>query len=774
MKKKSFVVQVQFGRCIMLLETKESTANDIVIHVKDTNFHFSLREFVVVIGLNCVSNKYDFVFDEDLPNRLIEDYFGGAKYIQKRELFSTFSEKKIWGKDNDEDAVKFANLYFIHAFLLSAVDTVVIPRLHFDLVESDRYSDYPWGSVAFEELAKSLYKKLKPKDKFHMLHEMPLAIQIWLYECCSTIPHNVALRVDNQILRLLNWKINAPRPRYESLIESMFNNADVKISFKNIEPTRKEISCFQIPKKVVPAGKKLKQQHKGLDEQTPKRTPPPRAAKKLSVRTPIFIPIQQKKKVASKRKDINRSANKKSILIQSPDSSLCSSENEDDFVSQKVFHKFRNKIFQEMISIRGLVSTRCDEIMNAISEIKKKNKDNQVDNPLMGEADKTTPHHEFTSNFVHDLYKNSKGTLVTEDINGNQSASLMEVNNEDKGDVLDKTDIDQHEARDICESLNTKLVDDNISEAHISDSQFSFPDEELSSINLDFIKSNLGVEDESMNTGGAAETTVNTSAEDKSKKSKYDPNTSYKYNTVDCNFMNIINNVLVVYRIDDASLNTGGKEYHLNEYINGFHIHNTVPWNTVDHIFIPINVKAKHHWVLAVISFNDRCIYVCDSLSSTGHDAEVLAEVEKLVEVISIAEVTPICLVACKFYEKKGIDTANHPNYKSYDKMDLFDVYVMEDLPQQPSDSLDCGLYMLIYAECLTFGVLVSPVDFDSDLIHTRYDSILWNYGIKKEEENAQSDDEAPMRPPREIGLQKILKCMKFDISFYFAVVYII
>ncbi|KAF3640766.1 hypothetical protein FXO38_21968 [Capsicum annuum] len=142
MKKKSFVVQAQFERCIMSLETKETTANAIVIRAKGTNLYFRPREFVVVTDLNCVLNKDDFVFDEDLPNRFIEDYFSGAKYIQKRELFVAFSEK-IWGKDNDEDVVKFANLYFIHAFLLSAIDTVVIPRLHFDLVESGRYSDYP-------------------------------------------------------------------------------------------------------------------------------------------------------------------------------------------------------------------------------------------------------------------------------------------------------------------------------------------------------------------------------------------------------------------------------------------------------------------------------------------------------------------------------------------------------------------------------------------------------------------------------------------------------
>ncbi|KAF3653699.1 hypothetical protein FXO38_15523 [Capsicum annuum] len=149
MKKKICVVQALLKKCIISLKTKKSSANAIVIRVKGTNLHFSPREFVVVTDLNCVSNKDDFVFDEDLPNRIIEQYFDGAKYIQKRELLAAIFEKN-WGKDNDEDAVKFANLYFIHAILLSVVDTVVIPRLYFDLVESDRYSDYPWGSVAFE------------------------------------------------------------------------------------------------------------------------------------------------------------------------------------------------------------------------------------------------------------------------------------------------------------------------------------------------------------------------------------------------------------------------------------------------------------------------------------------------------------------------------------------------------------------------------------------------------------------------------------------------
>ncbi|KAM3284551.1 hypothetical protein P3S67_023350 [Capsicum chacoense] len=70
-----------------------------------------------------------------------------------------------------------------------------------------------------------------------MLHGMPLAIQIWLYEYCSVVPRTIASKVDSEISRLLNWKTNAIRPRYESLMESLFNDSNDKIVFKNIEPT---------------------------------------------------------------------------------------------------------------------------------------------------------------------------------------------------------------------------------------------------------------------------------------------------------------------------------------------------------------------------------------------------------------------------------------------------------------------------------------------------------------------------------------------------------
>ncbi|KAF3669445.1 hypothetical protein FXO38_07582 [Capsicum annuum] len=662
MKKKNCAVQMQLGRCIMSLETMKSSTSDIVIHAKGTTLHFSLREFVVVTGLNCHSNRDDFGFDKDVLNKIIDQYFDGSRFIQKKKLFVIVTNK-IWGNENDEDAFKFANLYFIHDFLLSSVDTVIIPRLHFDLVESDRYRDHPWGLVAYEELAKSLNKKLKPIRKFYMLHGMPLAIQIWLYECCSAVLRTVASKVDSQISHLLNWKTNAIRPRYESLMKTLFNDSNDKVVFKKIEPTRKEISTFQIPKKVFHRGgshkedyvdsdddfqilhlntskkisgrfikftcqEKLKNQSKGLGQHTPKRTPPSRAVKMSSVKTPIFKAIQSKETVPSNRKD---------ILVQSPDMSFFNREDEDDVLSKKVFEKFRDEVRKEFNDIQNLVTTRCDQIMNSINEIKKQEKDKDCDKTQMEEDDKNTSPHQSTPTTMEGFNKNPEGILVKDyefvkpqldeadkDTSPHESTPIL---HHDFDKNLEGTS-PQHEA----------VFGEGKSQPDLRDSQVTIPDELLPSlneyvnlersiivhpstnkeqtpVNVSRIKRPSKFKESPVTTKfGSAEVddknwfyvmgTPGQSWSDEQidvclyylrKKSKYEPNSSYMYSTVDYNFMNIVKFVLAVYSIDDPMLNAGGKEYHLNEYISGFRMHAAVPWHTINHIFIPINIKSKHH-----------------------------------------------------------------------------------------------------------------------------------------------------------------------------------
>ncbi|PHT34212.1 hypothetical protein CQW23_26012 [Capsicum baccatum] len=80
---------------------------------------------------------------------------------------------------------------------------------------------------------------------------------------------------------------------------------------------------------------------------------------------------------------------------------------------------------------------------------------------------------------------------------------------------------------------------------------------------------------------------------------------------------------------------------------------------------------------------------------------------------------------------------------------DMFDVLFEDDFPQQPSGSLDCGVFMVMYAECLSYSHKVISTEFDSNTLCIRYAALLWDYGIRKLEANAISDVEASLRPGR-------------------------
>ncbi|KAH0688921.1 hypothetical protein KY289_016279 [Solanum tuberosum] len=177
------------------------------------------------------------------------EYFGVEKAITKSELVEKF-DNKVWG-DNDDDAVKFAILFYIHSFILSEEPTsTVIDRKDFDLVELGRYIDYPWGKKAFDLLILHLHTKIKHDGKYFRLYGFPLALQVWFYECCSNFDEEIAVKVSHHILRIINWKTKKDFPRLSYFAKGMFrddNNPVRTLVFKNITPTPMELKVLELP-----------------------------------------------------------------------------------------------------------------------------------------------------------------------------------------------------------------------------------------------------------------------------------------------------------------------------------------------------------------------------------------------------------------------------------------------------------------------------------------------------------------------------------------------
>ncbi|WMV47445.1 hypothetical protein MTR67_040830 [Solanum verrucosum] len=122
-------------------------------------------------------SEKDFIFNIKESNRIILQYFSVEKAITKSQLVEKFNNN-VW-EDNDDDAVKFAILFYIHSFILSEEPTTtVIDRKDFDLTESGRYIDYPWGKKAFDLLILHLHTKIKHDGKYFRLYGFPLSLQV--------------------------------------------------------------------------------------------------------------------------------------------------------------------------------------------------------------------------------------------------------------------------------------------------------------------------------------------------------------------------------------------------------------------------------------------------------------------------------------------------------------------------------------------------------------------------------------------------------------------
>nr|XP_009601837.1 uncharacterized protein LOC104097036 [Nicotiana tomentosiformis] len=230
------------------------------------------------------------------------------------------------------------------------------------------------------------------------------------------------------------------------------------------------------------------------------------------------------------------------------------------------------------------------------------------------------------------------------------------------------------------------------------------------------------------------------------KKGKYNQSSRFKYTTVNYIFKTGIAKIFDKYNNTDNDASVANEEDVVCEYIRGYRLLANVPWHTVNNVLIPVNLKDKLHWILAVVSFKERCINVYDSYRSAGHDAYGSSEIDKL------AKLVPLYLSISDFYiDKQGIDWSHEPTYNEKAQTEPFDVVFISNVPQQKAGSMDCELYVAAYAEYLSTYGLVPQTTFDANLFCQRYGALLWDYTMRNIDADAISDNETPTKIVRQI-----------------------
>ncbi|XP_055814434.1 uncharacterized protein LOC129884094 [Solanum dulcamara] len=197
---------------------------------------------------------------------------------------------------------------------------------------------------------------------------------------------------------------------------------------------------------------------------------------------------------------------------------------------------------------------------------------------------------------------------------------------------------------------------------------------------------------------------------------------------------------------------TAHHERSVKNIIRGFSIPVGLPWHLVDEVYIPVNCDKDFHWVLAVVVLKERLIRVYDS-SPRRRSSNPSLEIQK------IAAMLPTYLQDSGFFDNnERTDWSSLDSYKDKSTGNMlephhpFAVEYVEGIAQQRSDSLDCGVFLTIFAEYLSDGISIPNTGLNAEFFRSRYAALLWRYGCQKAMDGYVSDNDDPKKPRRDIS----------------------
>ncbi|KAF3681228.1 hypothetical protein FXO37_02986 [Capsicum annuum] len=304
----------------------------------------------------------------------------------------------------------------------------------------------------------------------------------------------------------------------------MFND-NGKVVFKNIEPTKNELSKLQIPQKDTiqhehsidsdddfqdPPPRKINEHSKKkqkvdsstpvmkkplrtkqvniFDKHTQTRTSAPRAAKADEMKTPIFKPIPTRQASSSKMKKEKQTArvifpqvqskldiHVEKVAVSKPESHV----EKEAFISKKNCDTFQDEFRREFKGIHGLMRKKFKKMKKAFAQSKEQVIDIEADKPNVDEGGLEQSGQYFSPNVVQPSNNISDGTKQQHEDKDPNIQNMDYVGTERSPQRLSLEDDQELKAN----LLGTKTSDEKIDETILSDSQFTIPNEMLPNLN---------------------------------------------------------------------------------------------------------------------------------------------------------------------------------------------------------------------------------------------------------------------------------------------------
>ncbi|PHU30123.1 hypothetical protein BC332_02216 [Capsicum chinense] len=208
-----------------LPKIEQPNQEEIYVFVKGQIFRFFIYEFALITGLKCFGNVDDFKYEDSSSSWLMKRYFlQSTNGVNKEALVKRFLKENF---ENKEDVLQMAILYFIHTFIYSQLNASPMPFSDFKMVEDEKYEFFPWGKVFFSRFMASLRQEFSMEKQLYRLGGIPQVFNMWMFELCSNVDIKVAVKENNNIPRILNWRIVAVRAQFNQFIIEIFSKEKI-------------------------------------------------------------------------------------------------------------------------------------------------------------------------------------------------------------------------------------------------------------------------------------------------------------------------------------------------------------------------------------------------------------------------------------------------------------------------------------------------------------------------------------------------------------------
>uniref|UniRef100_M1CLN1 Ulp1 protease family, C-terminal catalytic domain containing protein n=1 Tax=Solanum tuberosum TaxID=4113 RepID=M1CLN1_SOLTU len=694
------------------------------------------------------------------------------------------------GWDNNYDALQMDILFFIHTFLYSQLGDAPIPIEDFFMVEDGSYEQYPWGQVAFTKLMKSFRQEYTPTKKMYRLNGLSYALNVWIYECASVLNNEIAVKEGNGIPRMCNWQVVAPKPKFEMFMDTIFTEIDCS----NIQPTPEEIRSLDLPDNNHVPSTRPDSPIVNNEEVQPEEVPgfedfsskPPDQLLRRSTRvlSSGSTPPRKRIKVVHPHKynlsHLTQPHEQPKQSFQSPSSE----PKQVDNVSSVPHNTFPGRTTFDSAGMEDLkmYMKGYDDGADTIQQEFEKHASNSA---VVNTSDSTTsasissgtelavdalvyrlPNQPINVKPLSVLHLTENDDFLSDSqiptqLPGDEPAPNTNIKtpahrNRMPSKVLQSPYVNSFGSSD----KGNETIDDDIRPyTPFEDCRITYQ-----------LSSGLMQEFLEWIQKGLLRTHVNKKPfEDKYRGKSalfgFDHMDFVVACPADKNWFYTMSYPMKCWTDQehiDRGVTVSAYERSIKDIISGFSIPATLPWHLVDEVYIPINCGEDFHWVLAVVVLKERLIRVYDS--SMRSRKKVYAE-----EIKKLSVMLPNYLHDSGFFDKTGrTDWASMEAYKDKENGELlgpqqsFEVEYAQDIMQQQSDSLDCGMYVADFAEYLSDEISIPSISFRSDYLRNRYAILLWKYGVDKFKAGYVSDNDDPTRPksfytiPAEGGLINI------------------